>query len=132
MDRESLLDGHMLDPPCIRLSILPDTPIIAEAARSPQNQRAHHLRLHFFVLVAFAVASLLCACSRSSARRAPPASPTFAAPVTMIRIAAGQPLTVAISAALSGDQGAVGGDTAAAAELAVADYGSALQRHPLR
>jgi branched-chain amino acid transport system substrate-binding protein len=75
---------------------------------------------------------MLCACSRSSAPPATPTAPDPATPSPDIRIAAGQPLTIAVSAALSGEQQSVGADTAAAAELAVADYGAALQGHPLR
>jgi branched-chain amino acid transport system substrate-binding protein len=50
----------------------------------------------------------------------------------IIHIEARQPLTIAVSAALSGEQHSVGADTAAAAEMAVADYGTELQGHPLR
>src|SRR5207253_6843725 len=130
--RERFLDGHVLEPARAGLSLLPDRPIIAEAARLAQSQREQHLRLYLFIVVAFVMASLLVGCSRSSARPATPASPTSEPPVTVMRIAAGQPLTVAVSAALSGEQRAVGGDTAAAAEMAVAVYGNSLQGHALR
>ena len=76
-------------------------------------------------------ACLLSACGDGGGAKAP-APTSISAPDPRIVIAAGQPVTIGVSAALTGDQSALGNDLADAAELAVIDAGRAFKGHPLQ
>jgi branched-chain amino acid transport system substrate-binding protein len=78
---------------------------------------------------AIAVAVVVSACgSSSTSHPAATASPT---PPAQISIAPGQPITIGVSAALSGAAAGLGTDIADAVDLAIADAGSTLGGHPL-
>jgi branched-chain amino acid transport system substrate-binding protein len=73
---------------------------------------------------------LLWSCTGGSSRK--PATPTpLPEPATTIEIDKGQPLTIGVSAALSGEQQSLGSDLADAVELAIRDYG-AIRTHSAR
>ena len=80
------------------------------------------------VLVA---AILLISCGGGDAPPPPRTSEPAAVGDTIV-IPRGQPVTIGVSAALSGDQTSLGKDIADAADLAVADFGGTLQDHPIR
>jgi branched-chain amino acid transport system substrate-binding protein len=77
---------------------------------------------------------LLAACrdGGSSTSTPTPTATATEAPSTDITIAAGEPIAIGVSAALTGDQSALGIDLANAAELAVNDRGATLKGHPVR
>ena len=76
-------------------------------------------------------ALVLLGCGSSSKK--PVASPTAApTPAPVITIARGQPIIIAVSAALTGDQQSLGNDIADAADLAISDHGPTLRGHPLQ
>jgi len=86
-------------------------------------------RLVLFVLVPVALALSACGGGDGTAPTATVAAdPT---PTAEIVVAPGQPLVVGVSAALSGDQQAIGTDIADAVDLAIADRGGTLQGHPV-
>jgi len=77
---------------------------------------------------------LLVACRGGGSSEPTPAlEPTAVeTPSPEITIPAGQPIVIGVSAALTGDQSALGIDLANAAELAVNDRGATLKGHPVR
>ncbi|HYM15738.1 MAG TPA: branched-chain amino acid ABC transporter substrate-binding protein [Dehalococcoidia bacterium] len=73
---------------------------------------------------------VLLTCRSSSApRAAPTASPR---PPATIHIAPGEPITIGVSAPLSGDAKALGTDIADAVDLAIADAGGSVNGHPVQ
>jgi branched-chain amino acid transport system substrate-binding protein len=83
-------------------------------------------------LAALVAAIALAACGGGGSGTKTPAPTSVATPEPRIAIAAGQPVTIGVSAALAGDQSALGGDIADAAELAVIDAGRTVKGHPLQ
>jgi branched-chain amino acid transport system substrate-binding protein len=76
---------------------------------------------------------LACAgCGGASSTDSVPASTPRPTPRPEIIVAAGAPITIGVSVALSGDQVNIGGDIADAAELAIADKGGTVAGHPLQ
>lgn len=84
------------------------------------------------IVVLIGLVLALSACG-GGAPRPSPTSPSTPAPTPSaeIVIPPGQPLTIGLSVALSGDQASIGKDIADAAELAIADHGGTLQGHPV-
>lgn len=80
--------------------------------------------------VAMAAACALLAC-RSSATSHPTPSPSPAPPAN-ITIAAGQPITIGVSVALTGDAKGLGNDIADAVDMAIADANGSLLGHTLQ
>jgi branched-chain amino acid transport system substrate-binding protein len=86
---------------------------------------------HLAALLFVASCLVLAACDGQSAISSDPTPTGVPAPAASITIAAGQPITIGISAALSGDQVNLGTDIADAADLAAADFGGSLKSHPI-
>jgi branched-chain amino acid transport system substrate-binding protein len=85
------------------------------------------LILALCAVLAFA---LFAACDGNGGSSQPTSTPT-ADTIVPIRIPAGEPVTIGLSIALSGDQQTIGEDLAHAAALAVEDFGGALHGHPI-
>ncbi len=86
--------------------------------------------IRYIALLAAVCGALLVACGGSSPKGPTPTA--VATPAPTIIIERGQPLTIGLSAALTGDQGNPGNDIADAAELALIDRGGTLKGHPLK
>ncbi len=71
------------------------------------------------------------ACGGNDATSSEPTASGEPPPAASILISQGQPVTIGVSSALSGDQVNLGTDFADAVELAVADFGGALKSHPI-
>jgi branched-chain amino acid transport system substrate-binding protein len=87
-------------------------------------------RVRALFAVAIAAACALLAC-RSSATSHPTPSPSPTPPAN-ITIEAGQPITIGVSVALSGDAKGLGSDIADSVDLAIADVNGSLLGHPLQ
>ena len=88
--------------------------------------------LRSLALLASAVCgALIIGCGGDSAPKATPIA-SYAPPPATITIAAGQPIVIGVSAALSGAQAALGTDLADAAELAAGDHGGTVRGHPIK
>jgi len=83
-------------------------------------------------LAALAAAITLAACGGGSSATKTPVPTSVATPEPLIVIAAGQSVTIGVSAALTGDQSALGNDIDDAAELAVIDAGRTFKGHALQ
>ena len=78
---------------------------------------------------AIAIAVILSACGGSGSHTV---TPTVAPdPPAVITIASGQPITIGVSSAMSGDQEALGRDIADAADLAISDAGGVVKGHKI-
>lgn len=86
---------------------------------------------HLPALLLIAACALLAACGGGSAVSSDPTAPGEPAPAASIIIPAGEPITIGVSVALSGDQVSLGSDIADAADLAAADFGGTLKSHPI-
>ena len=86
---------------------------------------------HLSALLLFAACALLAACDGQRAVSSDPTDTGVPAPAASIIIPAGQPITIGVSVALSGDQVSLGTDIADAADLAAADFGGTLKSHPI-
>jgi branched-chain amino acid transport system substrate-binding protein len=82
-------------------------------------------------LLLVAACVVLAACDGQRAISSDPTSTSVPPPAPSISIPAGQPITIGVSVALSGDQVGLGTDIADAADLAAADFGGALKSHPI-
>jgi branched-chain amino acid transport system substrate-binding protein len=82
-------------------------------------------------LLALAAALIPAFACGSGARRGGAPEPTPTPERGPIVIAAGQPITIGVSAALSGDQVNLGSDIADAATLAADDFGGNVRGHPI-
>lgn len=86
---------------------------------------------HLPALLLVAACVVLAACDGQRAISSDPTSTSVPPPAPSISIPAGQPITIGVSVALSGDQVGLGTDIADAADLAAADFGGALKSHPI-
>jgi branched-chain amino acid transport system substrate-binding protein len=83
-------------------------------------------------LAALVAVAALAACGGGATGTPTPAPTPIDTPEPQIVIAAGQPVTIGVSAALTGEQSALGNDIADAAELAVIDAGRTFKGHALQ
>lgn len=88
------------------------------------------MRRRVLIAAVTTITAVLVACAGSSSYR--PAATSTIAPRQSIAIDSNAPITIGISAALSGDQATLGRDIADAAELAIADAGGAIKGHKLQ
>jgi branched-chain amino acid transport system substrate-binding protein len=85
------------------------------------------------LLILVAALALVAGCESESStgpRTAAPTPPPPPEPALLLE--SGQPVLVGVSAALSGDQSALGEDIADAVDLAVEDYAGTIKGHPIR
>ncbi|TAK58242.1 MAG: branched-chain amino acid ABC transporter substrate-binding protein [Dehalococcoidia bacterium] len=84
-------------------------------------------------MLAVALCGMLFAACGGGASSSPKATPTSVDPPSpTITIAAGQPIVIGLSAALTGVQATLGTDLADTAELAANDRGGAIKGHPVK
>lgn len=86
---------------------------------------------HVSACLVTAAVLVLAACGGNDATSSAPTASGEPPPAASILIPRNQPITIGVSAALSGDQVNLGTDVADAVELAVAEFGGVLKSHPI-
>lgn len=86
---------------------------------------------HVSAWLVMAAVVVTAACGGGDAKSSEPTPSGEPAPAATILIPEGQPITIGVSAALSGEQVNLGADIADAVELAVSDFGGTLKSHPI-